>query len=186
MTSADREHAGRSPAGSPGLAARLNANGERWLLLFFYATIICVIVIDVIRRFVLGFSSVWGEEIARYAFVYLTWVGAAVGVRDRAHIRIDAFINAVGSRGKAACLILADLFTLLFACLALWLSLEPVITSIRFESVTPGLRVGQAWFLAAVPLGFTLVVIRVLQSLNRDIRDFAAGREPFQGEKLFD
>jgi TRAP-type C4-dicarboxylate transport system permease small subunit len=180
----------REPAGNAGqaggLLARLNANGERWLLLFFYGTIICTIAVDVVRRFVLGFSSVWGEEIARYAFVYLTWIGAAVAVRDRAHIRIDTLQNALPPRGKALLLMLADFFTLAFACFAVWLSLEPVLTSIRFDSVTPGLRVGQAWFLAAVPLGFACVIVRVLQSMRRDMRDFMLGREPFQGEKLFD
>lgn len=37
---------------------------ERWLLLTFYALIILTIAVEVIRRFVLNYSSVWGEELA--------------------------------------------------------------------------------------------------------------------------
>jgi TRAP-type C4-dicarboxylate transport system permease small subunit len=36
-----------------------------------------------------SYSSIWGEEIVRYSFIYLAWIGAASAVRERAHIRID-------------------------------------------------------------------------------------------------
>jgi TRAP-type C4-dicarboxylate transport system permease small subunit len=44
---------------------RLNRDGERWLLLVLYSFIVYVIFIEVVRRFVLLYSSVWGEETAR-------------------------------------------------------------------------------------------------------------------------
>jgi len=43
----------------------LDRNGERYLMLLFYCFIVFVIVTEVIRRFVLDFSSLWGEEAAR-------------------------------------------------------------------------------------------------------------------------
>ena len=178
---------GDSGQGQPqGWLVRIDRNGERWLLLFFYATIIAVIAIDVVRRFVLSYSSVWGEEIARYAFIYLAWIAAAYAVRDRVHIRIDALVQYLPARGRALSWLLADAATLVFALIALYLSIEPVLTSLRFGSVTPGLGVSQVWFLTAVPFGFTCIVLRVLQSMRRDIKDLRAGRPPFEGLKLFD
>ncbi len=59
------------------LLRRIDGDGERWLLLWLYGYIVMVIFIEVFRRFVLSYSSVWGEETARYAFVYLVWIGAA-------------------------------------------------------------------------------------------------------------
>ncbi|MCZ6467837.1 MAG: TRAP transporter small permease subunit, partial [Alphaproteobacteria bacterium] len=67
----------------------IDRNGERWLLLVLYSFIVMAIFIEVIRRFVFLYSSVWGEETARYAFIYLVWIGASTAVRERAHIRID-------------------------------------------------------------------------------------------------
>ena len=52
--------------------------------------------------------------------------------------------------------------------------------------MTEGLRVTRAWFLVAVPFGFTLVVVRTLQSMARDIGDLRSGRPPYRGERLFD
>lgn len=56
---------------------QIDENGERWLLLFFYTTIVITIAMEVLRRFVFSYSSIWGEEVARYAFIYLAWVGAS-------------------------------------------------------------------------------------------------------------
>jgi TRAP-type C4-dicarboxylate transport system permease small subunit len=168
------------------MLALIDRHGERFALLFFYALIISTVVVDVIRRFVFSYSSVWGEEVARYAFIYLTWIAAAAAVRDRAHIRIDAISRFMPTRVRAGLYLFGEVATLVLAVISLKLSLEPVLVSLDYGSVTPGLRISQAWFLAAVPLGFTLVVIRVLQAMWRDVTDWIEGREPFEGHKLFD
>jgi len=165
---------------------RFDANGERWLLLGFYTYIVLVIVIEVFRRFVIAYSSVWGEETARYAFIYLVWIGAASAVRERAHIRIDVVTDLLPPRGTALLYMFGDLLTLLLACGALYWSISPVLMSVEFHSVTEGLRVTRAWFLIAVPFGFTLVVVRTLQSMARDLADLRGGRPPYRGERLFD
>jgi TRAP-type C4-dicarboxylate transport system permease small subunit len=114
---------------------------------------------------------------SRYAFIYLAWVGASAAVRERAHIRIDVLIEFVPPRVKAALYIIADIATLILAVICVYWSLAPVITSIEFGSVTHGLRVSNAWFLAAVPLGFALMIFRLVQSLRRDVADLLHGRQ---------
>ncbi|GHE21965.1 membrane protein [Halomonas urumqiensis] len=156
------------------------------MLLTFYALIILTIAIEVIRRFLLNYSSSWGEELARFAFIYLAWLAAAAAVRDRAHIRIDVLVNLGGPRMKRLGWWLSDIATLVLAVWALWLSISPILTSINFGSITPGLRVSQAVFLAAVPLGFALVVTRVIQSMLADVRRIRRGEPVFDGQKLFD
>ena len=49
-------------SGARRLLALADRHGERFLLLLFYALIITTVVIDVVRRFVFSYSSVWGEE----------------------------------------------------------------------------------------------------------------------------
>ena len=67
--------------------AYVDENGERWMLLTLYGYIVAVVFIEVVRRFVLEYSSYWGEETARYAFIYLVWIGAAAAVKGRAALR---------------------------------------------------------------------------------------------------
>ncbi len=169
-----------------GVLRKIDQDGERWLLLILYAMIVATISTEVIRRFVLSYSSIWGEEIARYAFIYLAWIGASSAIRERAHIRIDVILHYLGPKTKAAIYLFGDFATLTLAVIALYWSLEPILTSLKFGSVTHGLRISNAWFLAAVPIGFAMMVFRLGQSILRDWRDLRSGRPVFEGAKLFD
>jgi TRAP-type C4-dicarboxylate transport system permease small subunit len=164
----------------------INQNGERYLLLPLYALIVITIFVEVFRRFVLSYSSIWAEEIARYAFIYVSWIGASAAIKERAHIRIDLILPLLGDRGRAVIMIIGDIVTIVLAVLAFWWSLESVLVSLKFGSVTHGLRISLAWFLAAVPLGFAMMLVRLIQSIIRDISDLKAGRPIFRGKKLFD
>ena len=87
----------------------LDQNAERWLLLLFYVLLVLTMAVEVIRREVFSFSSIWGEEIVRYSFIYLAWIGAAAAVRERAHIRIDVLFAYLNPRSKALLYIFGDL-----------------------------------------------------------------------------
>lgn len=164
----------------------LDRNAERWALLIFYTMLVITMAVEVIRREVFAYSSIWGEEIVRYAFIYLAWIGAAAAVKERAHIRIDVIFNYVPVRVKALLYIFGDLVMLTIAVLALYWSFETVAVSWKFGSVSHGLRVSMVWFLMAVPLGFAIMTFRLVQSLIRDVADLSAGRPPYEGERLFD
>jgi TRAP-type C4-dicarboxylate transport system permease small subunit len=145
-----------------------------------------VIVNEVVRRFVLSYSSLWGEEIARYAFVFLGWVGASYAVKQRAHIRFDTLLHFVPPRFHGHLYLFGDLVTLAFACFALYWTYHTIGTLFQFDARTPALRVAKGWFELSVPLGFSLMVFRLLQSMVRDLRDIRAGREAYSGKLLFD
>ncbi len=164
----------------------IDENGERWLLLPLYSLIVITIFMEVFRRFALSYSSIWAEEVARYAFIYVSWIGASAAIKERAPIRIDVILPLVGDRARAMIMILGDLVTIVLAVLAFWWSLETVLVSLKFGSVTHGLQISLAWFLAAVPLGFAMMLIRLIQSVIRDVSDLKAGRPIFEGKKLFD
>ncbi len=159
---------------------------ERWALLVFYTMLVVTMAVEVLRREIFAYSSIWGEEVVRYSFIYLAWIGAAAAVRERAHIRIDVLFHYVPPRVKALLYILGDLVMMAVAIFALYWSFEMVSVAWKFQSVSHGLRVPMVWFLAAVPVGFGLMMYRLLQSLRRDVADFIAGRPVFEGERLFD
>jgi len=170
----------------PEMLKALDRNAERWALLLFYVMLVATMFIEVLRRELLAYSSIWGEEIVRYSFIYLAWIGAAAAVRERGHIRIDVIMQYVGPRAKALLYIFGDLVMGVIAVIAFYWSLEAVLVSAKFGSVTHGLRISQVWFLSAVPIGFALVLFRLAQSLLRDLKDLRDGRPVYEGDKLFD
>lgn len=164
----------------------LNKNAERWLLLVFYVMLVGTMFIEVVRREVFAYSSIWGEEMVRYSFIYLAWVGAASAVKERGHIRIDVIMNYVPPTFKTLLYIFGDIIMVIVAVIALYWSWEAVHVSWKFGSVTHGLRISQTFFLFAVPFGFALVILRLTQSFLRDVSDLRNGRAVYEGDKLFD
>ena len=148
--------------------------------------IVMTVGVEVIRRFVMSYSSTWGEEAARFSFVFLVWLGAASAVKERAHIRIDVIMSFLGRKGQICIYILGDLVMLIISVLALIYSFDVFRNALEFGTVTDGLRVLKAWFLLTVPIGFSLILFRLVQSLRRDILMFNTDEPVYHGERLFD
>ena len=64
---------------------------ETFLLSLFTLTLVVVIFIEVICRYLLFISTAWAEELARYLFVWLTYIGSAYALSEGGHIEIDVF-----------------------------------------------------------------------------------------------
>ena len=153
----------------------------------FYCTVVFVIVNEVVRRFVFQYSSLWGEEVARYAFIYLGWVGAVV---SRQGARAYPLRHGAAAAAQAlAWLYLHSSPTSSPWCspaVAIYWSLHTISTlssSMRCPRAAHQqgvVRIGRAARLLAHDLAASL------QSIRRDIRDIRAGREAFKGALLFD
>ncbi|MGA9412023.1 MAG: TRAP transporter small permease [Roseobacter sp.] len=168
------------------LLRQFDRNAERWLLLIFYVMLVITMAIEVLRREIFSYSSIWGEEVVRYSFIYLAWIGAAAAVKERAHIRIDVIMHYLPPRAKALLYIFGDFIMFFVAIIALYWSWESVHISAKFGSVTDGLRISKVWFLMAVPAGFALMIWRLMQSFKRDFHALRTGKPVFEGDTLFD
>ena len=95
-------------------------------------------------------------------------------------------LSYLGPRAKALTYIFGDLLMMGVAIIALYWSFETVLVSAKFGSVSHGLRISMVWFLMAVPIGFALMIWRLLQSLHNDITALRNGKPVYEGDKLFD
>lgn len=164
----------------------LNKYGDKFLALWLYLFIVVVIFSEIFRRFVIEFSSLWGEETARFSFIYMVWIGASIAVKERLHIRIGIVVDRLSHQMRNLFNIFYGLLGMFLAVVALKYSMEPVMTSIKYQSVTDGLRIVQAWFLFAVPFGFLMILLRLVQNLLDDINRFRSKQPPAMPAKLFD
>ena len=163
----------------------LDENFERWLMFALYSHIVAIVFVEVIRRFVFSYSSIWAEETARYAFIYLVWLGASAAIRDRSHIRIDIIFQFLSEKKKAYFYIAGAVITFVFAALAIYYSAEGVLLTIKFETLTSGLRVSQAWFTFAVPFGLSLLMVRIVQRVYLDVKNLRNNLPVYSGDKMF-
>lgn len=92
-------------------------NKKLTLIDYFIATmlaaIIIVVVCQVVWRYLFNNSLSWTEEISRYMYVWVIFIGAAVAIKEGTHIGIDYFLQKFKDKGKRRIDILLTVFTLL-------------------------------------------------------------------------
>ncbi len=54
--------------------------------------------VEVLLRYVFGYSFTWFEELSRYLGVFMTFLGASLGVKHGTHFSMDFFIKRAGPR----------------------------------------------------------------------------------------
>ncbi len=141
----------------------------KWFIIGIYAYFCLIILIEVIRRHVFGDSSPWGEMTARYAFVYLTYIAASEGIRQGRHIRIDLLPNTLtGTAAKILRLYIDTLILILAACV-IYYSLEIIGIQWSVGIVMGAADINMAFAQAALPLGWTLIVIRLFQNWTQPL-----------------
>ena len=83
------------------------------------AVMVVTLAIQVFFRFVVRDPPPWTEELARYVFVWITFVGAAVAYRRGTHIVVDTILHLLPARVRAVLAWVVD--GLVFVALAMLL-----------------------------------------------------------------
>lgn len=61
---------------------------------------VVVVFLQVIFRFVLHSSLPWSEELARYLMVWISFLGASIGVKRKSHIGVEFLVSLLPPRWK--------------------------------------------------------------------------------------
>lgn len=91
-----------------------------WSMGALLAIMVVLVFANAAGRYLLATGFPEGEEIARLCFVWLIFLGAALAVRERAHIGVNILVNRFGPAGKKAALLIVNVLALY----ALWLFAE--------------------------------------------------------------
>lgn len=121
--------------------------------------ILVVMGLGVFFRYVLNDSLTWTEEVSRYGLVYITYLGCAVGIRRRTHIRIDVIERILPARLGPAVRVLVDLVTAVFLAWMAVLSYE--IIGVLWASRSAAVQIPMRYVYLALLLGFALSLLRL-------------------------
>lgn len=126
-----------------------------------------IILAEVFMRHFFSHSTTWGEMTARYAFVYFAYIAAAEAFRYDEHIRIDFVPNRLGKFGRRLLETYSDFLCILISIAVIYYSLQLMdiqrTANIRMHSLPLNL----SWAQAALPVGWGLMIIRILQRIQR-------------------
>lgn len=145
------------------------------LIVVAMVAMVAMVFGNVVLRY--GFNSGIdiSEEMSRYCFIWLTYIGAMVAMRDKTHVGVDVVIKALPHAGKKVCLFLSESLMLMINVLffiGTWKMHELQVTNV---SVVVGLSM--IWVYG---IGYVVSVVMGLINLNVLLR-LLRGRIPDDG-----
>jgi TRAP-type C4-dicarboxylate transport system permease small subunit len=140
----------------------------RWVMIAMMATMTTVVFAQVLFRYLLNVPLGWSEELSRFAFVWLCFLGAAYLVRDQQHLRVTAIESKV-QRGARAVLRVVQYVGAL-VCAVVFLRGGVGIVGNEWGQVSPatGLRMGYVY--GVIPVAAALMVLWIIATAIAEIR----------------
>jgi TRAP-type C4-dicarboxylate transport system permease small subunit len=82
------------------------------LLVLCLASMVIMVFGNVVLRYAFDSGINVSEELSRYVFVWLTFIGAVVVARDNAHMGVETLVARFGPAGRKVCMGLCDAMVL--------------------------------------------------------------------------
>jgi TRAP-type transport system small permease protein len=122
------------------------------------AAMVVLVFTNVVLRYAFGSGITVSEELARWFFVWLVFLGAIVGLKEHAHLGMDTVLLLLGPRGRRVCYILSH--SLMIVCSVLLVKGSYVQTMINWKVSAPatGWSVGLFYGVGLV-FGLSAIVI---------------------------
>lgn len=147
---------------------------EEGLLALLISGIVVSMIAQVLWRYVLGSPLIWPESLAKICFVWASFLGAAVGARKNAHVRIEEFINRLPSRSKE--LVTITVYIMIIIILVIVLVSGIIIVSKTHTSYLPGVFLPLYCLYLPIPLAAFRMMVTYTGFLYYEIRAILTGR----------
>jgi len=152
-----------------------------WILdgatLLLLTLLLLVVGAQIFARYVLNHSLFWSEELARYLFIYLVFLGAAIALRREGHIRVSFFVERLPSGLGKAVAVMGDLLLLLFVGAVLVQSVR--LALMVWTVPTAALLIPWTLVYLGILLGMAAMVGVTLGALWRHLTGHPEGDRPW-------
>lgn len=148
------------------------------LLDVFNAGLLAAILVLVFGNVVLryGFNSgiSVSDEMSRYCFIWLTYIGAMVAMREGAHLGVDTLIKRLPLGGKKFCFFMSQ--SLMLFCNVLFLMGTYEMHELQVTNISPVVGISMIWIYG---IGYVVAVVMGIFNIEKLWRLFR-GRVPEQ------
>ena len=66
---------------------------EETILVGMFTLMVFIIFAQVIMRYIFNNSLSWSEELGKFLFVWISWLGISIGAKRKEHIKITMFVD---------------------------------------------------------------------------------------------
>ena len=131
------------------------ANG--WILIALLTVMSVVMLIQVLSRYLFNAPLTWPEELGRYLFIWIVFLGAALAFRKRAHLRIEFISSKIKPSLMAVIEKVTEFIILIFLIFIIYISIE--VLTITGSQKSPVLHIPMNYIYLAFPVASALMIL---------------------------
>jgi len=159
------------------LGRKLWDHFEEYLLVWSLMFSVALVFFQIVMRYVFSHSLSWTEELARYLFLWQVWLGASFAVKKRAHLKITVLTDSLSGLPKKRVELLALILWFSVSFFLAYSGGKLALLLLQRGQVSPAMRMPMGYAYASVPIGCSLMCIRLLEQLWLTVRKRTAGGE---------
>ena len=149
-------------------------NAEEYLLVGRLAFNVVLVFFQVVMRYVFQNSLSWSEELARYIFLWQTWLGASYAVKEHRHLRVEMLADRFKGRAR----LVFELFVLVvwfgFSGFLAYQGYQMTSFLVQSGQTSAAMQIPISWAYASVPVGCGLMALRLVGEIRRVLAEALA------------
>lgn len=118
------------------------------------------VFLNVILRTFFNSGLTWSEELARYLFVYVTYIGAISAMRSGEHMSVDTLISRVSPKMQLTFYVLAQTLIAAIMCILITGSIRMVLQNTQSRTAALGIPYSILYF-SGILTGISIAVIAI-------------------------
>lgn len=148
---------------------------EEIVLVIMFALMVLVIFGQVIMRYVFNNSLSWSEELGKFLFVWISWIGISIGAKRKEHIKITMFVDKCSPKNALICEILSEIIVFGICAVTAYYGIELVISQTHINFA--GIKISMSWGYLAVVIGCAVMMLRNLIMIKTSFDSLRKGGE---------
>ena len=146
---------------------------EEFFLIPSLMVSVALVFIQVIMRYVFSNSLTWSEELARYLYVWQTWIGVSYSARNGTHLRITMLRDRLPQKGQQILELFVTIVWVIFGIFMIVMGMRTVATITAYGQTSAALMIPMQFCYVSIPIGMFLMCIRLVE---RTVKNFMANR----------
>jgi C4-dicarboxylate transporter DctQ subunit len=145
------------------LRALLN-NFEKNVANISLATLVVVLVLQVVFRYVFKTGISWSEEVSRFLFIWFVYISASYAVQVGTHIRVSLVVDFMPASLQRPMQVISDLLWIGFNAVVIVSGIQLIASMIEYPVYSTSLLLPMSALYVIIPLSHALMIVRILQS----------------------
>lgn len=131
-----------------------------WISILLMSAVVIVVLLQIVFRFIIQKPLSWSEELSRYIFIWIVYLGGYLCTKSNSHLGITYFVDILPVKVRKIVKLVANIFLIVYMAIVIYYGF---ILSFRVMGQPSAvLRVPMGIVYMAIPLGMTFMLLRLI------------------------